>query len=215
MNPAGLRALLGNIDIYLFDQVHRGCLGEDDIVLDAGCGGGRNVEYLLRCGTEVYGVDSSDEAVASVRAMADAIRPGYPAERFRTGALSAIPFKDARFTFVICNAVLHFMPSSAEWAASVQEMARVTRPGGRVFLRFMSQREMDGIGQPAGEFLRRIDHGRTLFLPPDDWVEAQFRAAGLVPVEEPKTVQVHGRRSMSVWVVGRDGHLGARSASSA
>jgi SAM-dependent methyltransferase len=32
-------------------------------VLDAGCGGGRNLIYFLRCGYDVCGVDLSTEAI--------------------------------------------------------------------------------------------------------------------------------------------------------
>ena len=43
----------GNIDIYLFDQLLRGNIAPGMRVLDAGCGGGRNLVYLLREGYEV------------------------------------------------------------------------------------------------------------------------------------------------------------------
>ena len=38
-----LRNELGDIDIYLLDQILRGRIGPGDRVLDAGCGSGRNL----------------------------------------------------------------------------------------------------------------------------------------------------------------------------
>jgi tellurite methyltransferase len=36
-------------------------------ILDAGCGSGRNLVYLLRNGYEVYAVDRSEEAIDAVK----------------------------------------------------------------------------------------------------------------------------------------------------
>ena len=44
----------GQIDIYVFDQILRGNIAAGMKVLDAGCGYGRNLVYLLREGCEVY-----------------------------------------------------------------------------------------------------------------------------------------------------------------
>ena len=62
-----LQKQFGQIDIYLFDQILRGNISPRMRVVDAGCGGGRNIQYLLREGYEVFGVDVSAEAVAAVR----------------------------------------------------------------------------------------------------------------------------------------------------
>ena len=59
-----LEAEFGNIDIYLFDQLLRGRFDTRPRVLDAGCGDGRNLRYLLRHGFECYGVDQDQRAVA-------------------------------------------------------------------------------------------------------------------------------------------------------
>ena len=63
-------------------------------VVDAGCGGGRKVHYLLREGYEVFGVDADTDAVAGVRRMARAPAPGSPAENSRVAGVEGIPFED-------------------------------------------------------------------------------------------------------------------------
>ena len=45
-----LQDQFGNIDIYVFDQLLRGRIAPGMRVFDAGCGGGRNLVYLLRNG---------------------------------------------------------------------------------------------------------------------------------------------------------------------
>ena len=46
---------IGDIDIYLLDQVLKGRFSPSMKILDAGCGGGRNIIYFLREGYQVYG----------------------------------------------------------------------------------------------------------------------------------------------------------------
>ena len=98
----------GDIDVYLFDQLLKGRIELGMRVLDAGCGGGRNLIYLLREGYAVYGVDQDPEAVEQVRRMASVLAPALPARNFQTAPLEAIPFDDGFFDVVICSAVLHF-----------------------------------------------------------------------------------------------------------
>ena len=58
----------GDIDIYVFDQLLRGRIVPGMRVFDAGCGGGRNLVYLLREGYEVCGNDADAGAIAAGRA---------------------------------------------------------------------------------------------------------------------------------------------------
>ena len=73
-----LQAEFGQIDIYVFDQLLRGRIAPGMRILDAGCGGGRNLVYFFRNGYEIFGVDSDPGAIASVRAVATAARARAP-----------------------------------------------------------------------------------------------------------------------------------------
>src|SRR5260370_28501357 len=78
-----LHQQLGQIDIYLFDQLLRSNIMPGMRVLDAGCGPGRNLVYLLREGYEVFASDQNPEAIAQTRALVAALAPHLPAENFR------------------------------------------------------------------------------------------------------------------------------------
>ena len=56
----------GPIDIYLFDQILRGRIAPGDVIVDAGCGMGRNLVFLLREGYDVYGLDADPDAIADL-----------------------------------------------------------------------------------------------------------------------------------------------------
>src|ERR1700738_2446530 len=148
----------GNIDIYLFDQLLRGNIAPGMRVLDAGCGGGRDLVCLLRQGYEVFGVDRSAEAVDWVRAMAARLAPGLVsarAENFRVEAIEAMSFADGTADVVLCNSVLHFARDDAQFEGMVRGLWRVLRPGGLLFCRLSST-----IGQSF-----QLIEGRRFLLP--------------------------------------------------
>ena len=62
-----IRERFGDIDIYLFDQLARGRFDQRRCVLDAGCGAGRNLRYLLAHGYDCHGIDRDSGAIAQLR----------------------------------------------------------------------------------------------------------------------------------------------------
>jgi tellurite methyltransferase len=80
-----LQEQFGQIDIYLFDQLLKGRIAPGMRIVDAGCGSGRNLVYLLREGYEVYGADA--QSVESLRSLARMFAPALPASNFRVEAV--------------------------------------------------------------------------------------------------------------------------------
>src|SRR5512144_2692344 len=133
-----LHELVGSIDIYLFDQLLKGRLTSEMTLLDAGCGGGRNLVYFLRNGFAVYGVDHSAEAINQVKSLAMQLSPALPLDNFRPEPLERMSFTAASFNIVVSSAVLHFANNEDHWLAMVHEMWRVLKPGGMFFARLAS-----------------------------------------------------------------------------
>ena len=73
---AELRDAFGDIDIYLFDQLLKGRFDTRRRVLDAGCGDGRNLHYLLRAGFDCFGIDEDARSIDQVRRRAILARSG-------------------------------------------------------------------------------------------------------------------------------------------
>src|SRR6478609_5168602 len=135
MPLATIQKQFGEIDIYLFDQLLKGRISPGMRILDAGCGAGRNLVYLLREGYEVYGVDSDAQAVENVRALARELAPALPASNFRVEAVEQISFDDACADVVISNTVLHLAGDDAQFESMLWESWRVLKPGGLFFCR--------------------------------------------------------------------------------
>ena len=107
-------------------------LKKGDMVLDIGCGGGRNASYLAGRGFQVYGVDIAPGAVEfCVKRLAQHQLSGV----FRQGTFDSIPFPDNKFAAVVCIASLdHITLDCAR--DSIAEIRRVLSDGGVVLLTF-------------------------------------------------------------------------------
>src|SRR5206468_2743816 len=112
-------------------------------VVDAGCGYGRNLVYLLREGCEVYAADANPDAVEHVRRLSASLGAGLPPENFQACSIESMPFPDAFADVVICSAVLHFARDEEQFRAILAQAWRVLRPGGLFFCRLGSRIGMD------------------------------------------------------------------------
>ncbi len=197
-----LRSEFGDIDIYIFDQLLRGRIAPGMRVFDAGCGGGRNLVYLLRQGFEVLGNDASPEAIANVQAVAAALAPGRAAD-FRHEAIEETSFEAASADVVIASAVLHFARDDAHFEVMIRALWRVLKPGGVFFARLASTIGMEERVQPLGQGRYRLLDGSDRYLVDAatliDWT-ARLGGELLDPI---KTTVVHDQRSMTTWVAGR------------
>ena len=124
----------GQIDIYVFDQILRGNIAPGMRVLDAGCGYGRNLVYLLRERCEVFALDGDPDGVEHVRQLSASLGTGLPAENFQVGSIERMPFPDGLADVVICNAVLHFARDERHFRAMLAELWRVLQARRNVVL---------------------------------------------------------------------------------
>jgi SAM-dependent methyltransferase len=195
---------LDRIDVYLLDQVMKRRLRPGMSLLDAGCGGGRNLGFFLRSGYEVFGVDEEASAVAAVRARAAELAPRLPAENFRAEPVEATSFADAAFDAVIANAVLHFARDEAHFGAMLDECRRVLRPGGLFFARLASSIGIEDRVRPIGGRRHRLPDGTERFLVDEATLIAETERFGGRLVEPIKTVNVQGARCMTTWCLTKE-----------
>jgi SAM-dependent methyltransferase len=199
-NPSDeVRTWFGEIDIYLFDQILKGRFDRRPRVLDAGCGDGRNLVYLLRRGFLCYGIDRDTSAIARVRALASQLAPAVPSENFHVGELDDLPWADASMDAVICSAVLHFALDEAHFARMVQEAWRVLAADGLLFARLASSIGLERCIGAAGGRRARLPDGTDRFVVNEpmliDWTD---RLGGQL-LDPIKTTNVQQQRAMTTW----------------
>jgi tellurite methyltransferase len=192
--PSDLEMQFGQIDIYLFDQLLRGRIAPGMRVLDAGCGYGRNLVYLIREGYAVSGADRDPSAVEYVRRMA-------PHGDFRNEAIEAMSFPDSIADVAISSAVLHFARDDQHFDAMLRGTWRILKPGGLFFCRLASSIGIETQVQPTAGRRHRLPDGSERYLVDAPMlVELSENLGGRL--EDPlKTTVVQGQRSMTTWVL--------------
>jgi SAM-dependent methyltransferase len=210
MNPisippsAELRALLGQADIYLIDQWLRGRFDGRWRVLDAGCGDGRNLVYLLQRGFACYGIDREPAAIEHVQALAARLSTDSFADHFVAGELDRLPWGDATMDAVICSAVLHFSANEAHFGRMMEEMWRVLAPGGLFFARLASNIGLEAALGQAGRRVRLPD-GSERFVVDEAMLVAWTERLGARLLDPVKTTNVQGLRCMTTWCLLKPG----------
>src|SRR5687767_631457 len=97
-------------------------VGPGTKLLDAGCGAGMFAVEAARRGAQVTGLDASAPLLEIARGR-------LPTGRFDTGDLEHLPYGEGEFDVTMAiNSVFY----CTDMKAAMAELARVTRPGGKV-----------------------------------------------------------------------------------
>jgi SAM-dependent methyltransferase len=191
----------GPIDIYLFDQLLRGRIVPGMQILDAGCGGGRNLIYFLQEGYRVFGVDADPLAMAEVRHLASSLAPDLPSDHFRVERIEAMSFPDGFADVVISSAVLHFAHNDHHFEAMLQGTWRVLQPGGLLFCRLASSIGIERqVRRLAGRRFLLPDGSERYLVDEAQLVRLAAELGGEM-MDPIKTTIVQNQRSMTTWVL--------------
>jgi ubiquinone/menaquinone biosynthesis C-methylase UbiE len=135
-----------------YDQIARGILAVADHVvrvariragervLDVACGTGNTALAAKARGAEVTALDLTPELLAVARERE--VGEGLSGVDWREGDTEDMPFEDASFDVVVSSCGLMFAPDQQRVA---DEVARVTRPGGRIAIQAWTQE--GGVGR--------------------------------------------------------------------
>jgi ubiquinone/menaquinone biosynthesis C-methylase UbiE len=163
--PDGYHALIDDLEVELVERYGRGA-----DVLECGAGTGLLLERMARFARSAKGIDLSPGMLGKAKARGLDVCEA---------SVTAIPFGDACFDVTCAFKVLAHVP---ELGRALEEMARVTRPGGVVLAEFYNPLSLRGLLKrlgPAGFISHKTrEHAVfTRFDPP--WAIARMLPASL------------------------------------
>jgi len=147
-------------------------------VADVGCGGGLLSEALARAGAQVTGIDLGEKVIgiAKLHLYESNLSVDYRVQGSHELALAEAGTFDA----VCCMELIEHVPDPA---ALVQDLARMVKPGGRVFMSTINRTPLAfGAAIVGAEYITRMlprgTHHYAQFLKPSE-LGALLRRAGL------------------------------------
>lgn len=105
-------------------------IDKDYIVLDLGCGGGRNIEYFLTKADKVYGLDHSE---TSVKMASEINKKAIDTGRCKilVGDVKSLPFEDESIDIVTAFETIYFWDDIEK---CFKEIYRVLKNGGQFLI---------------------------------------------------------------------------------
>jgi ubiquinone/menaquinone biosynthesis C-methylase UbiE len=140
-----------------------------DLVVDVGCGTGFLTAGLAPLARHVIGIDDSPGMLAVAQENMRAL--GLANVALRPGSVDTLPLEAGQADATFANMVLHHAPDPQRM---VQEMARVTRPGGRVVITDMDSHTHEWF---------RVEMADVWLGFSEAQVRAYFQGAGLVDIK--------------------------------
>ncbi len=196
-----LNHLLGNIDIYLLDQILKRRFEYDFKILDAGCGEGRNLIYFVRKNYQVYGFDRDSDSIQMLKYLVKSINKEYPTDRFISANVEQMPYDNHEFDAIISSAVLHFAEDKDHFMKMLHETVRVLKTKGILFVRMAADVGMEKHIKPMGNGRYFLPDGSVRFLLTKEMLSEIMEIFGLSFIEPFKTVIVDDKRCMSTLVL--------------
>jgi tellurite methyltransferase len=186
---------IGGIDIYLLDQIIKGRYPKNAVILDAGCGTGRNLKWFYKHAYTLYGVDTNTNSIKTAKEK-------YPAisDHLSVQNLDVLDFKDQMFDHVICSAVLHFAQHTQHFMNLFSELVRVLKPGGSLFIRMTSKESIEAFVKPIADGVYVLPDATNRFLLTDTLLEKLMATYPIQLLEPKKYVNVANQRCMATII---------------
>lgn len=197
MNIQELNKELGNIDLYLLDQLLKGRYTREMKILDAGCGEGRNLVYFMNNGYDVYGVDPNPMAIKMLKMLSK----NLGANRFVESSIETMPYPIGFFDAIICNAVLHFADSHEHFLQIFDTLMDKLKNGGSIFIRMTTDIGLPDTGEPRGKGIFNLPDGSIRYLLTRDTIQQLQKQYDLRFLEPVKAINVQDSRSMATLMM--------------
>lgn len=196
MSLKKLHHQIGGIDIYLLDAILKGHYKEDAIILDAGCGTGRNLKWFYNNNYAIYGVDANAKSISIAK-------ENYPnlANNLTIQNLDVLTFEANNFDHVICSAVLHFAQNTPHFLSLFSELVRVIKPNGTLFIRMTNIEGIEDYVSLIADGVYRLPDKTNRFLLNQSLLAQVCKDYNLQLIAPFKSVNVNNERCMATIIL--------------
>lgn len=199
MNIQEINKELGNIDLYLLDQILKNNIPTNAKILDAGCGEGRNLTYFLNNNYDVSGIDINPEAIRMLQFILGSSYPHVSKDKFKNTAIQDLKLSAEVYDYVICSAVLHFAENDETFQEMIEGLEHVLAVDGTLFIRMASDIGLNGHIE-LGNGTYGLPDGSTRYLLDQKKIDLLLKRR-FERIEPVKTVMVDKMRCMTTLVL--------------
>lgn len=196
MSVTSLKDKIKGVDIYVLDQILKDRYKLGDKILDAGCGKGRNLKWFYQLGFEIFGIDVNKENIDYCKTLYSNQK-----ENFIVSTVEQIPFENNYFDHIICNAVLHFAKDYNEYIKMFEELIRVLKPEGTLFVRIASEFGIEDKVKFLNNGCYKLPDESTRFLLTQNMLTDLKNISNITLLEDVKTTLVENKRSMTTLII--------------
>ncbi|MEO8499432.1 MAG: class I SAM-dependent methyltransferase [Vicinamibacteria bacterium] len=148
-------------------------------VLDIGCGAARNAAPLAALGLDVVGTDLSWPMLQAARARA---LPARGRLAVALAPMDVLPVQDQSVDAVVAHGIWNLARTDDEFRRAVRDAARVSRPGGSLFVFTFSRHTLpkDALPVPGETFVFTQFSGQPQCFLTERELVSELRAGGFV-----------------------------------
>jgi SAM-dependent methyltransferase len=169
-----------------------------NLLVDIGCGAGRNAVPLARTGWRLIGLDLSWPMLSAAAARQTGGRLDLV-----HAAMEALPIRDRSADLVVAHGIWNLARTGGEFHQALSEAARICRGGGALFVFTFSRRTLPAAAEPvAGEQIVFTQFsGQPQCFVTAEYLMESLDAAGFEPDEDLPLTEL-GRASSSLVTAG-------------
>ena len=196
MNLQTLKENIEGIDIYVLDQILKERYNSGQKIIDVGCGTGRNLKWFYNNDFKIYGTDINTDAL-------EVCKQKYTLQQnnFITASANNMPFDADSFDHILCNAVLHFAKNESHFYSMLNELLRILKSKGSLFIRIASNFGLENQVELIENGVYKLPDGSTRFLLTAKILAELQKNQSINWLEDVKTTIVQNKRCMTTLVV--------------
>lgn len=199
MNIKSLEENIKDIDIYILDQILKDRYQPGAKILDAGCGNGRNLKWFYQAGFKIHGIDPDMERLKQCKELYKGQQ-----ENFIQATVEEMPYESNSFDHVVCVAVLHFARDLSHFYKMFEELLRILKPQGSLFIRIASNFGMEKQVKLIRSGVYELPDGATRFLLTQKILDEIQSKYNISLLENVKTTIVYNMRCMTTLVIQKE-----------